>query len=133
MFGPIKKPTRLGQWNGRRRSSRSDEPVLPRLWQRSVLLRLGAVLVTALTVTFLAYFWGPAQSFRVGEICMHDLRVRVEFKLTNQAQTERKRDEAVEQLLPEQRRDADACEAARQAVADVIEHYRAGTLLVQRG
>src|ERR1700730_4303354 len=110
MFGPIKKPTRLGQWNGRRRSSRSEEPVLPRLWQRSVLLRLGAVLVTALTATFLAYYWGPAQSFRVGEICMHDLRARVYFEITNQAQTDRKRDEAVERLPPEARSDPVACE-----------------------
>src|SRR5579884_755546 len=54
MFGPSKKPTRIGQWNGRRRSSRSDEPVLPQLLQKPVLLRMGAVLVTALTVTFLA-------------------------------------------------------------------------------
>jgi putative nucleotidyltransferase with HDIG domain len=133
MFGPIKKSTRLGQWNGRRRSSRSDEPVLPRLWQRSVLLRLGAVLVTALTATFLAYYWGPSQSYRVGEICMHDLRVRVYFELVNQAQTDRKRDEAVERLSPEQRSDPLACEQARRAVPDVIERYPAGTLLVQRG
>jgi putative nucleotidyltransferase with HDIG domain len=133
MFGPIKKPTRLGQWNGRRRSSRSDEPVLPRLWQRSVLLRLGAVLVTALTVTFLAYYWGPSQSFRVGEICTHDLRARVYFELVNQAQTDRRRDEAVDRLPADKRSDPAACEEARQAVPPVIERYPTGTLLVQRG
>ena len=48
MFGPLsKKPARLGQWNGRRRSSRSDRLPLPGLLQRPVLLRLLVVLVTA--------------------------------------------------------------------------------------
>src|SRR5438105_1056914 len=105
MFGPPKKTSRLGQWNGRRRSSRSDEPVLPYLRQRSVLLRLGAVLITALSAAFLAYHWGPPQSFRVGEICAHDLRARVYFEVLNQSQTVRNRDEAVERLSVEERSD----------------------------
>ena len=66
MFGPFKKPSRLGQWNGRRRSSRSDEPVLPYLLQRAVLLRLVAVLVSVLGATYLAHAWGGLMSFRVG-------------------------------------------------------------------
>src|SRR6059058_270004 len=98
MFGPVKKPSRLGQWNGRRRSSRSNEPVLPRLWQRPVLLRLGLVLVTALSVTLLAYLWGPPFPYRVREIHPSDLRVRVDFELVNQPQTERAREEAVGSL-----------------------------------
>src|SRR5919202_5185438 len=96
MFGPVKKPSRVSRWDGRRRSSRSDEPVLPQLWERGVLLRLGAVLVTALAVTLLAYCWGPPQSFRVGEVYPHDLRARVEFE----AQTIRKLEEAVRQPQP---------------------------------
>jgi hypothetical protein len=60
MFGPSKKPSRLGQWDGRRRSSRSEEPVLPHLLHRTVLLRLGAVLVTALAVTLTATFHSRA-------------------------------------------------------------------------
>src|SRR5947209_4840131 len=93
MFGPGKKPSRIGQWDGRRRSSRCDAPVLPHLWQRSVLLRLGAVLVTALSVTFLAYYWGGGepQSFREGEICPHDLRARVYFEIVNESKTDRLR------------------------------------------
>jgi putative nucleotidyltransferase with HDIG domain len=133
MFGPIKKPSRLGQWNGRRRSSRSEEPVLPQLWRRSILLRLGAVLVTALSATFLAYHFGPPQSFRVGEVCPHDLRARVYFEQVNQAQTVRRRDEAVDRLPPEMRSDAVACERARQAVPPVVDRYPLGSLLVQRG
>src|SRR5690349_10086770 len=133
MFGPPKKPSRLGQWDGRRRSSRSDEPVLPHLWQRTVLLRLGAVLVTALSATSLAYNWGPPQSFRVGEICPHDLRARVYFEVVNETQTNQKRDQAVECLPPEQRSDPQAREEAARAVPPVIVRYPPGTLLVQCG
>ena len=78
MFGPLKKHPRLGQWNGRRRSSRSDEPMLPMLWQRPVLARLAVVWLTTLAVTALAYAFGPPLPYRVGETYPYDLRVRVE-------------------------------------------------------
>src|SRR5258708_6282101 len=81
MFGPFKKSGRIGQWDGRRRSSRSDEPLLSRLLRRSVLLRLGAVLVTALSATFLGFTWGTPPSFRVGEASPYDLRARVAFEV----------------------------------------------------
>jgi putative nucleotidyltransferase with HDIG domain len=129
----MKKSPRLGQWDGRRRSSRSEEPVFPRLWRRDVLLRLGIVLITALGATCLAYFGGPSLSFRVGETFPHELRARIDFEFVNQAQTDRKRDEAVEHLPPDERRDPDACERARRSVPPVLEKYPHGTLLVQRG
>src|SRR5262245_56815060 len=133
MFGPVKKPSRLGQWDGRRRSSRSDDPVLPHLCRVPVLSRLGAVLVTALSVTFLAYTWGPPQSYRVGEIYPHDLRARVYFDLVDQAATDRKRDEAVEALPADRRSGPEACERARRGVPAVVDRYPLGALLVQRG
>jgi putative nucleotidyltransferase with HDIG domain len=133
MFGSGRKPSRLGQWDGRRRSSRSDGPALSQVWARSTWPRLGAVLVTALAATGLAYHWGPPQPFRAGEKWSHDLRARVYFELTNPAQTERLRDEAVQGLPPERRSDPEACEAARRAVPPVVERFPAGTLLVQRG
>jgi cyclic-di-AMP phosphodiesterase PgpH len=133
MFGSNKKTARPIQWDGRRRSSRSDDPVLANLWGRDVLLRIGAVLFTALAATFLAYHYGPPQTYRVGEKCQHELRARVYFEMVNQAQTERQRDEAVEQLPPEQRGDPQACDAARHAVPPILDRYPVGTLLVQRG
>jgi putative nucleotidyltransferase with HDIG domain len=133
MFGPIKKSSRLGQWDGRRRSSRSDEPVFPRLWQRDVLMRLSVVLLTTVAATLLAYYRGPAQTFRVGETFPHEIRARVDFEFVNQAQTDRKRDEAVEALPPELRRDPAACDATRKAVCPALENFPHGTLLVQRG
>jgi len=133
MFGPIKKSPRLGQWDGRTRSSRSEEPVLPRLWQRDVLLRLGAVFLTALCAALLAFYAGPVQTHRVGESSPHDLRARVTFEVVNQAQTDRRRDEAVENLPPDARRNAAACEAARQAIPPVTERFPVGSMLVPRG
>jgi putative nucleotidyltransferase with HDIG domain len=133
MFGPTKKPSRLGQWNGRRRSSRCDEPVLSQLLSRPVLLRLAAVLVTALSATFLAYYWGPPQVYRIGESWPHDLRARVFFEVVDQIQTERRRDEKVEALPVELSSDPEARAAARGSVAPVVDRYPPGTLLVQRG
>jgi putative nucleotidyltransferase with HDIG domain len=132
MFGPSKKPTRLGQWDGRRRSSRSDVPALAQLVRRTVLLRLGAVLVTALGVTYLAYSWGGPQALRTGEVRSFDLRARVYFDMVDQEQTARNQDEAEEQLPAEQRRDPAAVARARQAVPPVLKRYPPGTLLVPR-
>jgi putative nucleotidyltransferase with HDIG domain len=133
MFGTGRKPSRIGGWDGRRRSSRSDGPALSQVWARGALPRLGAVFLTAVAATALAYHWGPPQPFRVGEKHAHDLRARVYFELVNHARTERLRDEAVEGLPPERRSDPEACETARRAVPPVVERFPEGTLLVQRG
>lgn len=133
MFGPSKKPTRIGQWNGRRRSSRSDEPVLPQLARRPVLLRLAAVLVTALTVTFLAYAYGPPHAWRIGQVCGHDLRARVYFEVLDRVGTDRARDEAVKALPADKLGDPESCAAARRSIAPIIERYPRDTLLVGRG
>jgi putative nucleotidyltransferase with HDIG domain len=133
MFNSIKKSSRLGQWNGRRRSSRSEEPVLPHLWQMPVLLRLSTVLATLAAVTFLAYWWGPPLPYRIGEVYPNDLRVRADFEVVNEAQTERAREEAIQSLPPEIRGDAQAREAARASVPRVVERFPVGVPLVRRG
>jgi putative nucleotidyltransferase with HDIG domain len=133
MFQAYKKYVRPIQWNGRRRSSRSDDPVLAHLWGRDALLRLGAVLATALIATFLAFNYGPPQTYRVGEKCQHELRARVYFEMVNPAQSERRKDEAVAKLPAELRGDPEASDAARRGEPPVIDHYPVGTLLVQRG
>src|SRR5438105_8914310 len=133
MFGPIKKRSRLGQWNGRRRSSRSDEPVMPHLGQKQVLLRFLAVLLTTVIATFLAFLWGRPLPYRVGETCPRDLRARVHFEVINQPQTDLAREEAVKKLHQENRDDAAACEEARAAIPPVMEVYPKGTPLVERG
>jgi putative nucleotidyltransferase with HDIG domain len=133
MFDQNKKASRLGQWNGRKRSSLSDDPVWPYLRERRVLLRLSPAFLTALVVSVLAYEWGPPLPYRVGEVCRRDLRVRAYFELVNQPQTDQARDEAVERLPADLAEDPAAREAARQAVPPVIEKYAPGTLLAPRG
>jgi putative nucleotidyltransferase with HDIG domain len=133
MFNPIKKPSRLGQWNGRRRSSRSDEPVLGRLCRIPVLLRLAPVLLTTAVVTLLAYAWGPPLPYRVGEVCPCDLRVRAYFELVDEQQTNSARDEAVNRLPAEEEKDPLAREQARRSIAPVVNKYPEGTPLVLRG
>jgi putative nucleotidyltransferase with HDIG domain len=98
-----------------------------------VLLRLGTVLATMLVVTLLAYRWGPPLRYRVGEIYPGDLRGRVYFEVVNEPQTERAREEAVQNLPPAQSSDPVAWERARQAVEPVIEKFPVGMPLVQRG
>jgi len=128
MFGSIKNHARLGQWNGRRRSSRQEEPVLPRLWQRPVMIRFTLVLMTTASVTLLIFLWGPPLPYRVGEISPNDLRVRVYFEVPNESQTEWKREEAVGETG-----DPEAREEIRRAVAPVVERYPPGMPLVQAG
>ena len=133
MFVPFKKHARLGQWDGRRRSSRMGEPVWQRLAERPVLVRLALVLMTAGAVTALVYSWGPPFPYRVGEIYPSDLRVRVNFEIVNQPQTEWKREEAVESYPEDEARDPVTREEIRRAVAPVVEKYPAGLPLVKRG
>jgi putative nucleotidyltransferase with HDIG domain len=132
MFAPQKKPTRIGQWDGRRRSSRSEEPLLAQLNRRSTLLRLGCVLVTSLAATLLAFCWGTPQPHRVGETCAHDLRVRAYFEVVDQAKTDEARSQAIEVIPPEERSE-EACQEARASVRPVVDKYYEGALLVKRG
>jgi putative nucleotidyltransferase with HDIG domain len=132
MFGSSKKSSRIGQWDGRRRSSRSEEPVWLHLLRIPGLTRLAAVLATALTATLLAFSWGPAPSYRVGESSPHDLRARVYFEVVDLAATSRLREAAVLQLRPEERSE-DNCKAARDSVPPVVERHPPGDLLVPRG
>src|SRR5262245_34639371 len=83
MFGSLKKLPRLLQWDGRTRSSRHEEPLLRRLADRQILLRLALVWLTTLAVTAFAIWWGVPMRHRVGEISPHDLRARVEFTVVN--------------------------------------------------
>jgi putative nucleotidyltransferase with HDIG domain len=130
MFNPQKKPTRIGQWNGRRRSSRSGEPLLPRLWQPRVLSRFGVVIATVVAATFLACHLGPPLPYRLGEVCRGDLRARVDFEVIDHQKTEERRDEEVKKLPENLRSDPVEYDQARQAVPPVMQKYPRGTPLV---
>ncbi len=128
-----KTASRIVQWNGRRRSSRSDEPVLSQLFRRAVLLRLTVVQITALFMTLLSSSWGVDTSYRVGQACPHDLRARVYFDVVDEIQTNVRRDKAIESLAPEHRSDLNRCREAHLAVSPSVDRFPVGTLLVQRG
>jgi putative nucleotidyltransferase with HDIG domain len=133
MFNSLRKSARLSQWNGRRHSSRQQEPVLPRLKKWPVQLRLATALATTLLVTMMAFWWGPPLPYRVGEICRAGVRARTSFDVINQPQTERRRDEAVQRANGSGHADPRSVEEARFAVPPVVDKYPAGALLLQRG
>ena len=132
MFTPHKKPSRVDQWNGPRRSSRSEEPLLTQLNRRGVLLRLACVLATALGATLLAFFWGTPQPHRVGEITPREVRARASFDVVDQVKTDLNRSAAVDKI-PLEERTEDRCEQVREAEPAVVDHYAQGSLLVQQG
>jgi putative nucleotidyltransferase with HDIG domain len=131
MFGPFKKPSRLSQWNGRRRSSRNNEPELPNMFCRAVLLRLAAVLVTVLGATYLAHNWGGLITYRVDEVRPYDVRARVAFDIEDAEASARERDKALKKLTLDKQRDPKECENVRKATK-VVQKFDPGTLLVER-
>jgi cyclic-di-AMP phosphodiesterase PgpH len=133
MFGPSKKQPRLGQWDGRRRSSRSDQLTLPEIWQGPIMLRLGAVFFTIVAATLFAFFWGPPMPYRAGEVCPNDLRARVFFEVVNLPKTSRAKEEAVELLREELRNNPEEIEKARAAAPLVFDSYPRTTPIVLRG
>jgi putative nucleotidyltransferase with HDIG domain len=127
MFRILKRlPSRLRQWNGRRRSSRGNEPVLPHFWERSALARLAVVWVTTIAVTLVAFCWGLPFPYRVGQSVPHDLRVRVDFEVVNHVAL-------INQGLPNPRTDpAPVRENAQFTDRPVVEGYPRGMVLVPR-
>lgn len=79
MSNAPKRLDRLGQWDGRRHSSRRDEPLLRRIGQRDVLLRLAVVFTTTLLVTAVSLWWGLPFPYREGQILHHDVKARVDL------------------------------------------------------
>src|SRR5262245_31824241 len=82
MFGAVRKLPRLGQWNGRKRSTR-QEPFFRRLGQRRVLMRVAVVWLTTAVVSALAIWWGEPMPYRRGAIYRHDVRARLDFQIFN--------------------------------------------------
>ncbi len=119
MFRPLKKEPRLSQWDGRRRSTRHEEPVLPQLARRPVVARLAVVWLTMLLTTALVYWGGLPLPYRVGEVHPRDIRARVDFQVFNAGLTQLAQDEAP-------RRE-------RNNVAPVYDTYKRGDPLVPRG
>jgi putative nucleotidyltransferase with HDIG domain len=124
MVGTTKKLSRLGHWNGRRRSGREQAG----LWQRPAVARLAIVAMTTVVITVMAWYGGPPLAYRVGEVYPFELRVRTAFVVLNQV-------ELVNQPLPKPAPAASG-RAAPGNPPDhkpVVETYPAGYLIVPRG
>jgi putative nucleotidyltransferase with HDIG domain len=80
MFGSSKN-SRLGQWDGRKHSTRREEPWLKRLTQRDVFTKLLVVWLSTFAVTGLAIWWGPPNNFRLGQILPSDYKARLDFEV----------------------------------------------------
>ena len=78
-----RKVDRLGQWDGRKHSSRHEEPFYKRLAQPDVLLRLAVVAATVLIVTALPLYLGAPIPYKEGHVYDHDVKARVEFDYTD--------------------------------------------------
>ena len=78
-----RKVDRLGQWDGRKHSSRHEQPFYKRLAQPDVLLRLAVVAATVLIVTALPLYLGTPIPYREGHVYDHDVKARVEFDYTD--------------------------------------------------
>jgi putative nucleotidyltransferase with HDIG domain len=133
MFGPSKKRPRLGQWDGRRRSSRSDQLTLPEIWQGPVLSRFGAAFLTIVAATLFAFFWGPPMPYRAGEVCPNDLRARVSFQVVNGPKTSNAKEEAIANLPDDLRNNPEEVEKVRALTPLVFDSYPRTTPIVLRG
>src|SRR6266404_1442886 len=115
MFNPLKRPARLGHWNGQRQSIHEDWLPLPRMERRAGLLRIGLVVATAALLTVITSTCAPPVALRIGEISVRDIRSREAFSTVNLPQTERLREEF------QDRRKATSPVEAREAVPPVVE------------
>ncbi len=126
LFAANRRSPRLAQWDGRRRSSRSDAVDWRGLLRRAVLARLAVVAAACAAVGVLVAGDGPPLPYRVGQTVPRDVRARVAFDLVDDPETTQARDDA--ELRP---RAADP--AAGPPPAPVVVHtYPAGLVLLRR-
>ncbi len=110
MFGSFRRaPARIAAWVLRQRA---DEPAVDRPVRES-RGRVAAIVAATVIVATIAYAAGPPVPYRVGQIPLRDLRVRVPFEIVNFPRTEA------------------ALEGG--SAEPVVEKYAAGFPLVRRG
>jgi len=112
---------RLENWDGRWRSTRDDPLVLPRVWNRSVFLRLSLVVITTIILIALMFNNSPPFPHRLGSVLDYNYRARVAFEVPNQAFAAQQSDTD----------DPNKLEVAEQAPP--IDRYPSDAILVRRG
>jgi putative nucleotidyltransferase with HDIG domain len=126
-FGANRKSPRLAQWDGRRRSSRSDAVDWRAVFRRAVLARLAVVATACVALTLLVLGHGPPLTYRIGQTVPRDVRARVAFDMVDDPETTRLRDEAE---LKAQSTPADPQPVP--ATPLVVRRYPAGQVMLQR-
>jgi putative nucleotidyltransferase with HDIG domain len=122
-FSATRRSPRLAQWDGRRRSSRSDAVDWRTLLRRAVLARLAVVAAACVTLALLVAGDGPPLPYRVGQTVPRDVRARVAFDIVDDPETTQARDEAELRSPPGH---------DPPPVPAVVHRYPAGLVLVRR-
>lgn len=125
MFPGSRRSPRLAQWNGRRRSSRSDAFDWRALLCRRVVARLVVVACTCLFLTYLVADDGPPFAYRLGQTVPRDVRARVDFRMVDQPEAVRIRTHAARPAPTHGTRAGDV-------EPEVMDYYPAGLILVLR-
>src|SRR5262249_14549268 len=125
MLSALRKMDRLGQWDGRRHSSRRDEPLYKRLGRRAVLIRLAVVFSTTMFVAAVSLWWGLPFPYREAQTWPHDVKARCAFDIgdaagSREATRVARGDVIVAQGQPIQRRQLDLLRAEHLAHANQL-------------
>ncbi len=123
LFSANRRSPRLAQWDGRRRSSRSDAVDWRTLLRRAVLARLAVVVAACVALALLVAGDGPPLPYRVGQTVPRDARARVEFDLVDDPETTQAQDDA-ERRTP--------TSGDPPATPVVVHRYPAGMVIVRR-
>ena len=122
MFGTHRRSPRLAQWDGRRRSSRSDAVDWRTLARRGVLLRLTVVAAACAALWSIVLGDGPPFPYRHGQSPPRDVRSRVAFDVVDEPETAQARDEA----------EHHAASPGEAAKPTIVHTYPAGQILARR-
>jgi putative nucleotidyltransferase with HDIG domain len=115
-------PSRRSAGRDRRDSAQSTEQSKSVLWQKALLL-VGFSLVLGVLVTP-HYFILPA-NFQIGDVADHDIKAAHDFLVTDEAATQRKREEAARESFTVYDLDEQTVENLRQRLESVFTPLRA--------
>lgn len=122
MLGSLRRSPRLAQWDGRRRSSRSDAVDWRALTRRGVLVRATVVVAACASLGLVILGDGPPFPYRHGQSLLRDVRARVPFDIVDEPETAQARDEA----------EHHAADPQTAPKPTVVRTYPSGQILVRR-
>src|SRR5580692_219131 len=91
-----KQEPRLENWDGRKHSTRDSVSMMPCVWTKGLIARLGLVSFSACGLIAILFINSPPFPYRFGSTLPHDFRARVAFEVPNQAFTAHHLDSALD-------------------------------------